>query len=63
MGVFSFFILKKIKISKIYVRFEKFRKWPPVARPRGDRGPVVKRSQAPGRGPVAPRGDKVLPPI
>jgi len=25
-GVFFFFILKKIKISKIYVHFEKFQK-------------------------------------
>ena len=36
-SVFFFFIFKKIKISKIYVCFEKFQKWPPVARPRGDR--------------------------
>jgi len=28
---FFFFILKKIKISKIYVRFEKFQKYTPVA--------------------------------
>ena len=27
-GAFFFFILKKIKISKIYVRFENFRKYP-----------------------------------
>jgi len=38
-GSFFFFIFKKN--SKIYVRFEKFRKCPPVARPRGDRGPVA----------------------
>ena len=37
VSVFFFFIFKKIKISKIYVCFEKFRKWPPVARPRDDR--------------------------
>ena len=28
---FFFFIFKKIKISKIYVHFEKFQKYPPVA--------------------------------
>jgi hypothetical protein len=28
---FSFLYLKKIKISKIYVRFEKFQKYNPVA--------------------------------
>ena len=32
-----FYIFKKIKISKIYVRFEKFRKYTPVAR--GATGP------------------------
>ena len=41
LGVFFFFIFKKIKISKIYVHFENFRKYPPVARPRGNRGPVA----------------------
>ena len=30
-ALFSFLYLKKIKISKIYVRFEKFQKYPPVA--------------------------------
>ena len=34
---FSFLYLKKIKISKIYVRFENFRKWPTVARPSNGR--------------------------
>ena len=34
---FFLFYIKKIKISKIYVRFEKFRKYTPVARPRGDK--------------------------
>ena len=38
-SVFLFFIY--LKKPKIYVRFEKFRKYPPVARPRGDRGPVA----------------------
>ena len=31
--VFSFLYLKKIKISKIYVRFEIFQKYTPVALP------------------------------
>ena len=31
LGAFFFFILKKNKISKIYVRFEKFQKYTPVA--------------------------------
>ena len=35
-AVFSFLYLKKIKTLKIYVRFEKFRKYTPVAHPRGD---------------------------
>jgi hypothetical protein len=30
---FSFLYLKKIKISKIFVGFEKFQKYTPVARP------------------------------
>jgi len=30
-GGFFFFIFKKNKISKIYVRFEKFQKYTPVA--------------------------------
>ena len=34
---FFFFILKKIKISKIYVRFGKFQKYTPVALWGGDR--------------------------
>ena len=33
-AIFFFFIFKKIKISKIYVRFEKFRKYTLVALPR-----------------------------
>jgi len=33
LAVFSFLYLKKIKISKIYVRFEIFQKYPPVAPP------------------------------
>ena len=37
IGDFFFFILKKIKISKIYVRFEKFQKYTPIAHARGDR--------------------------
>ena len=37
IAVFSFLYLKKIKISEIYVCFENFRKYTPVARPRGDR--------------------------
>ena len=43
MAIFSFLYLKKIKISKIYVYFEKFRKYTPVARGGrgGDRGPVA----------------------
>ena len=32
-ALFSFLYLKKIKISKIYVRFEKYQKYPPVAPP------------------------------
>jgi len=32
-AVFSFLYLKKIKISKIYVRFGKFQKYTPVALP------------------------------
>jgi len=35
-GTFSFLYLKKIKISKIYVRFEKIQKYPPVALWGGD---------------------------
>ena len=31
VGGFFFFIFKKIKISKIYVGFEKFQKYTPVA--------------------------------
>jgi len=31
LAVFSFLYLKKIKISKIYVRFGKFQKYTPVA--------------------------------
>ena len=31
MGGFFFFIFKKIKISKIYVRFGKFQKYTPIA--------------------------------
>ena len=31
MALFSFLYLKKIKISKIYARFEIFQKYPPVA--------------------------------
>ena len=34
---FFLFYIKKIKISKIYVRFEKFQKYTPVAHARGDR--------------------------
>jgi len=33
MAVFSFLYLKKFKISKIYVRFEIFQKYTPVALP------------------------------
>ena len=40
-GLFSFLYLKKIKISKIYVRFEKFQKYPAIALWGGDRGPVA----------------------
>ena len=36
-AIFSFLYLKKIKISKIYVRFGKFQKYTPVAIWRGDR--------------------------
>jgi len=36
-GLFSFLYLKKIKISKIYVRFEKFQNYP--GRPRWATGP------------------------
>jgi hypothetical protein len=36
-GGFFFFIFKKIKISKIYVRFGKFQKYTPVALWGGDR--------------------------
>jgi len=32
-GIFSFLYFLKIKISKIYVRFEIFQKYPPVAPP------------------------------
>ena len=38
-ALFSFLYLKKIKISKIYVRFEKFRKWPQVAGRQGSYRP------------------------
>ena len=76
-AVFSFFILKKIKISKIYVRFEKFQKYPPVVL-WGATGPSCnfflqicnevhgrkKRGPVNGRqGPVTqPRGDRVPAP-
>jgi len=40
-GFFSFLYLKKIKISKIYGRFEKFQNYTPVAPCLGDRGPVA----------------------
>ena len=36
-GDFFFFIFKKIKILKIYVRFEKFQKYTPVAQRGSDR--------------------------
>jgi hypothetical protein len=32
-AVFSFLYLKKIRISKIYIRFGKFQKYTPVALP------------------------------
>jgi len=38
---FSFLYLKKIKISKIYGRFENFQNYTPVAPCLGDRGPVA----------------------
>jgi len=38
---FHFYILKKIKISKIYGGFEKFQNYTPVAPCLGDRGPVA----------------------
>jgi len=38
-GLFSFLYLKKIKILKIYVRFEKFQKYP--SRPMGATGPLL----------------------
>ena len=40
-GSFSFLYLKKIKISKIHGRFEKFQNYTPVAPCLGDRGPVA----------------------
>ena len=40
-GSFSFLYLKKIKISKIYGRFENFQNYTPVAPCLGDRGPVA----------------------
>ena len=63
-GAFFFFIFKKIKISKIYVRFEKFQKYTPVAL-WGATGPkynfflqicneVSGRGRAGAGGPVAP---------
>jgi len=39
--IFFIFIFKKIKISKIYGRFEKFQNYTPVAPCLGDRGPVA----------------------
>ena len=40
-GIFFIFIFKKIKISKIYGRFENFQNYTPVAPCLGDRGPVA----------------------
>ena len=40
-AAFSFLYLKKIKISKIYVCFEKFQKYPRAPYEGGDRGPVA----------------------
>ena len=67
---FSFLYFKKIKISKIYVRFEIFQKYPPVA-PIGRQALIVIfflqiRNEVPGKkkGPVAhPRGDRGLSPV
>ena len=41
LAFFFFFILKKIKISKICGRFRKLRKWAPIAHGVGDRTPVA----------------------
>ena len=42
-GFFSFLYLKKIKISKIYGRFENFQNYTPVAPCLGDRRPLAGR--------------------
>ena len=71
-AVFSFLYFKKIKISKIYVRFEIFQKYTPVALPLDDRPKVLFFflqicNEVPGEkkgGPVAhPSGDRPLSPV
>ena len=73
VAIFSFLYLKKIKISKIYVRFEKFQKYTPVALWGGDRAQMYFFSnlqRSPWRkkrgGPVAPQratGGACRPPL
>ena len=46
-SAFFFFIFKKIKISKIYIRFEKFRKWPQSPAP-GATGVLSPKQQTTG---------------
>ena len=67
-AVFSFLYFLKIKISKIYVRFEIFQKYPPVA-PHRATGPKCNfflqiRNEVPSKkkGPVTPTGDRGLSP-
>ena len=70
LAVFSFLYFFKIKISKIYVRFEIFQKYPPVAPHRATGLKCIFflqiRNEVPGekKGPVAPpTGDRGLSPV
>jgi len=61
-GLFFFYIFKKIKISKIYVRFEIFQKYSPVA-PHRATGPKYNFfSSNLQRGPWKKNGGPVAPP-
>ena len=70
-AIFSFLYLKKIKISKIYVRFGKFQNYTPVALWGGDRAQMyffffkfATKSLEKKKGPVAPpTGDRPMSPV